>query len=92
VALGFRGEALHQEDDNEATENRRKEYPVAEPARPFADIGIVPDAERAAVKPVVKQSDQRPECDGANAGHNAHDQCETAENQEIYFPLVVAGQ
>ena len=65
MALGLGGEALHQEDDDEAAENRREQYQIAKPARPFADIGVVPDRERSVVERIVKEPDQGSQSDRA---------------------------
>jgi hypothetical protein len=91
MAFGFRCEPLHQKDNDQTADNGRKQDPVAEPARPLADIGVIPDAERAVVKRVVKKSDQRAQGDGAAARHDAYDQRKAAQNQEIDPPVVVTG-
>ena len=88
MALGFRRKTLHQKDHQKSAEDRRKKYPVAEPARSLRDIGVVEDAESAIVKQVVKEADERPQGDGAKAGHDAHDQRKPAKNQQTYPSLI----
>ena len=60
-----------EEDESEGGE-------VAETARPFADVGVVPDRERAIIEQVVKQPDQQAQRDRPDAGHDADDQREQA--------------
>ena len=60
MTLCFRRETLHQKDHTEAADDRGKQYPVAKPTWTFADVGVVPDAERAVVKHIVKEADQPP--------------------------------
>jgi hypothetical protein len=38
-------EFLDQKDDDQAADDRRKENPVAEAARPFENVGVVTEAE-----------------------------------------------
>ena len=89
MTLGFGGEALDQEHHDEPAENRRKDDEIAEPARAFADVRVIPDAERPVVERVVKEADQRAQGDGADAGHDADDQSERAENEQADAPLLV---
>lgn len=87
MPLCFGSETLHQKDDDETAEDRGKKHPVAKAAGSLAYVCVVPDAQGAVVKRVVKQADQRSQCDGAATRHDTDDQCEAAKNQEAGSPL-----
>ena len=91
MALGLRGVALHQINNDEAAQDRRQDHPVPEPARPLEDVGVVGDLEHAVEHGVVDEPDQRPESDRADAGHNSHPQREQAQDEEAYPSLLTVG-
>src|SRR5580704_6658388 len=88
VTPGLRGEAIHQIDDNEAAQDRRKNNPVSPPARPLEDVRVIADLEHAVDHGVVDEADQRPERHRAHAGHDTDGQSHKAEDEQAYAPLV----
>ncbi len=88
MALGLGGEALDQEHHDETAENRRKQHPVAEPARPFHDVGVVQNRERAVVEGVVEHCDQAAQKDRAEARQDSNPQRERAQNEQADPPLL----
>ena len=82
VSLGLGREPLHQKDDDQTADDRGEKQEIAEPARSLENIGVVAEAECAVVETIVNEPDQRAQGGRPDAGHDADEKREQAENQQ----------
>ncbi len=82
VSLGLGREPLHQKDHDQTADDRREKQKIAETARSLENIGVVREGERAVIESVVNEPDRRAQRRGPDAGHDADEQREQAQNEQ----------